>query len=224
MFKKLFFITTLFLFTSICAQEENQTPSVVETTQPENNLIKKDSKDLDYLLELYANDKWGFMGKKFIDEPYNKRAALRNLKNLNELFIFLLDPIILFVLFAILAINTDNKYDSKTQNKILLSASIIEIILIIIIHAITTKKLKKQIILKSEKYNYETINDFLKNWVTYKKITPAKLHPLIEKLTKIFNSLNKEDLDKIINEIKQQVIENHLIYYDKNRKPLIIIT
>ncbi|MFH1644498.1 MAG: hypothetical protein ABIA74_04975 [bacterium] len=224
MFKKLFFIAILFLFTSICANTENQTTSNIESTQQESSSIKNNSKDLDYFLELYANDKWRFMGKKFIDEwknTFDKNKAVDDAVFLNVLFMFLFDPIIIIGSFIALVLYSEKHYwTGRETAKTIIATLIAEIILIIILHHIANKKLNSQMDDKVKERNYWTIKHFLNNWQKYKHITPKELYPLFEKLIPIFDELKRYDDTKIIEEIQQQVRDNQSVYYEQYKQSI----
>ena len=242
MIKKLFFITTLFLLTSFSdsyALTETQTQQTIETetTKIEKPGAKETSqktpikqltnkKDFNYLLELYANDKWGFMGKKFIDEwewKYDSSKARINIVNF-DLFLIFLTPIIMGVSAIIIYNNYEiqNKlrwlgYNDESQ---CFRVAVIELITAIIIGIIVTKLGSERIDRKVIERNYQTIKDFLDRWQTYKHITTKELFPLFEKLIQNFDELMSGDYVRIINEIQQQVRNNHSVYYEEYKQSI----
>ncbi len=214
MIKKLFFVSTLFLLTSF------STSSALTETQ----LQQTTKKDTSYLLELYENDKWGFMGKKFIDElegTYNRSKALDNIATLN-LFLIILTPIIIGG--SLITIHNTH-YDyfywlGDERESLYFKIAIIELILMIAIGITATKLLDKRIDRKVVERNYWVIKNFLNNWKTYRDITPKELYPLFEKLIQNFDDLESGDNTRIINEIKQQVRNNHSVYYEKYKQAI----
>lgn len=200
MFKKLFFISILFLSSSIFANTENQTNSNLETTEQESSSIKKRSKNLDYLLELYANDKWGFMGKKFIDEFYemfDEREKLKNLKKFKRGAVILGAYLLLMSLFPPIII-----------------LFLIEATVTYLIYTIKLENINDNI----NRRDYSIFKNFLKKWQKYKKITPKELHPLFEKIILEIENLNHTELLEIISEIQDQVIKNDPKYYELFKK------
>ncbi|MFH1644048.1 MAG: hypothetical protein ABIA74_02640 [bacterium] len=207
MFKKLFFIASLFLFSSIFAKEENQKTSNVEGTQQE---VKIKSKYLDYLLELYANDKWGFMGKKFIDELnalYDRRSA--QFKQTS----FTILGTTLGLVLLILILKSQEHPDVEMQ---LWGAGGVFFLITALIYKLIIK-------LNTDNRNITILTNFLLKWHLYKKVTPEELHLFFEKfIQKLkrtnFIYINSQEAREIIEGIQSQIINNHLKYYGKHSK------
>ncbi len=212
MIKKLFFISTLFLLTSFSAS------SSLTETKPQQTV----KTDTSYLLELYENDKWGFMGKKFIDELGQKDKNY-DLVLISNMILLCLDPLI--IMLSLSAI--DYYSNSHLAHDELIITALFEIALLFAVHVIITNLLNKRIDKKTAKdndrSNYLAIKNFLKNWETYKQITPKGLCSLFEKLIQNFDELCSRDNARIIGEIQQQVRNNNFVYYEKYKKPLVII-
>ncbi len=209
MIKKLFFVSILFLLTSFppsSALTETQKQQTIKTETkktsrktPAKQLTSKKNKNKDYLLELYANDKWGFMGKKFIDEFYTKynhskaRMNFRAVAMLGGLFGFL---------FLVLAINVG-------EEAILIPWAIGGIIYLLTILAMN-ENIKSNI----NERNKSILRSFLLNWKSYKKATPEVLQPFFENLIIKLKDLSDDEIYELIIEIQSQVINNNLKYYE----------
>ncbi|MFH1644164.1 MAG: hypothetical protein ABIA74_03245 [bacterium] len=234
MFKKLFFIATLFLFTSICANTENQTITDVEFIKNEQFTVNIDSENIETLLKLYANDKWGFVGHEFIDKWKNKNPFLDTdfitfpniisipFITLATFFTSLLVSIGLAKTLAI-PFNKIIKTKRDTDAIAAIIASIIIPMAIISQFVFHLKLYKKQLnmITKSETERVKLyFKKLLDQWSEYKKIIPEELHPLFEKLIVEIDKLDLENLLRIIQELQYQTIKNHAVFYEKYKQNL----
>jgi len=157
----------------------------IETKQKQMN-------SRDYTLELYKNDPWGFLGKKFYDElyeEYDEEKAKKQLLGFSFLF------------------GATSFFCSCGNPAIFILGLIwipLFIVLALVIHINPKVEERNELILKK----------FLRLWSKFKAITPEELHSLFDKLCKQQENLTSNEIQEIINEIQTQVIQHVEKYRD----------
>ncbi len=271
MIKKLFFVSTLFLLTSFSdssALTETQTKQTIKTpTTPIKPKITlnidgesfvnkktfaktKNVSDIDYLLELYANDKWGFMGKKFIDEwqtiynqyinsiiySYSENKIDKDI----HISLWMIENSFLLALALLLpiALHENKKIKLDEHWPTVFTASLTIFITCAIVTAKLHKKYykkqcDKEIARAQKQYNQDKqnaintrnkvtdfFNNFLGLWEVYKKITPIELHYLFNKLNSETKNIDINDIIEIITKIQRQIRNNHSVYYEEYKQEI----
>ena len=154
--------------------------------------------------ELYENDKWDFLGTKFIDEfddCFVERKAITNLRSVRELSFFCC--LFLLGLSFVAA--------KEPQGIVFISIPTTFLAFMIII-----TNIYGYIYINDEvkRRNFCILKNFLNRWRSYKEFTPEQLHLFFDALYKQKDSLSDYcDIEKTIKTIQRQVRRNDIKYY-----------
>lgn len=145
--------------------------------------------------EIYKNDKWGFVGKKFIDEFYDifdERKRLENLKDFKQGAVILGVCLLLMSLFPPFII-----------------LFLIEAAVTYLMYTVKLENIENNI----RRRNYSIFKNFLKNWQKYKELTPNELHSFFESFYEDLELISmSSDLSGLIEDIQDQIRKNDMKY------------
>lgn len=193
------------------------------------------------LYDIYKDDKWGFIGKKFDDELYEEYTSSidGDRKFLLSLFGAALVGFSPVLIGAFLGEMYDIQHDIREKKDRgnafhaigALMSLCFGIPLAMKTYKIIYKKLSEYIKQRIMSRNEKILGNFLNNWPEYKLITPESLHELFDKLYVQYMTDESFDIHKhtyIIFDIRNQLIDKHKKYYEKyvqrNQVPKVILT
>lgn len=207
---KRFFLSTIFslaLFSYGFAKEVNKKNTGVVEDSPLIliRLLREAAFDLIYTkafcnkynLDLYKDDNWRFLARKFNDDLLNLFDEEKSQKKFLQF---------IFALFGggLILTNMISKRQMTKCDDLLIGAFITSIIFIIL-------KLiyEYNLNLNVQQRNYEILHRFLIKWDEYKSITPKELHDLFDKLKKDSDHLiSGETTSNLVGQIRSLAVKN----------------